>query len=84
MTDHLSSAILNALADGELSADQLAIANHHLAECPSCTSKALYQSLLKAATAKAGQRYSLPPSLQERIARQARQDSSSQDRKSVV
>ncbi len=41
MTDHLSSSILNALVDGELSADQLAVANEHLAGCPSCTSSAL-------------------------------------------
>ena len=64
MTDHLSASLLNALADGELSADQLAVANEHLAGCPSCTSNALYQSLLKSATAKAGQRYTPPPQLQ--------------------
>jgi len=68
MTDHLSNAILNALADGELSGDQLASTNQHLAECPACTSKALYQSLLKSATAKAGQRYAPSPQLQERLA----------------
>jgi anti-sigma factor RsiW len=56
MSDHLSPSILNGLADGELSADQLAVANEHLAACPACTSNALYQSLLKSATAKAGQR----------------------------
>jgi anti-sigma factor RsiW len=68
MTDHLSNAILNALADGELSGDQLASTDQHLAECSSCTSKALYQSLLKSATAKAGQRYAPSPQLQERLA----------------
>ena len=68
MTDHLSNAILNALADGELSGDQLASTNQHLAECPACTSKALYQSLLKSATAKAGKRYAPSPQLQERLA----------------
>jgi len=71
MTDHLSHAILNALADGELSVDQQASANQHLAECPSCTSKALYQCLLKSATAKAGQRYAPPPHLQDRLVRLA-------------
>jgi len=71
MTDHLSNAILNALADGELSGDQLAGTNQHLAECPACTSKALYQSLLKSATAKAGQRYAPSPQLQERLVRLA-------------
>lgn len=71
MTDHLPPAILNALADGELSPDQLLSANQHLPECPSCTSKALYQSLLKSATSKAGQRYASPPHLQERLIRLA-------------
>ncbi len=71
MTDHLSPSVLNGLADGELSADQLAVANEHLAGCPACTSSALYQSLLKSATAKAGQRYTPPPQLQERLTRLA-------------
>jgi anti-sigma factor RsiW len=76
MTDHLSPAIVNALVDGELTADQLAGANLHLAECPRCTSVALHQSLLKSATAKAGQRYAPPPQLQERLARLASQEDS--------
>lgn len=67
MTDHLSQSALNALADGELSRDQLAIANEHLAGCSSCTSSALYLSLLKSATARAGQRYTAPPHLRERL-----------------
>ena len=71
MSDHLSPAMLNGLADGELTADQLAVANEHLAGCPACTSNALYQSLLKSATAKAGQRYTPPPQLQERLTRLA-------------
>ena len=79
MTDHLSSSILNTLADGELSADQLSVANRHLADCPSCTSSALYQSLLKSATAKAGHRYTLPPQLQERLARLSSQAASSSE-----
>jgi anti-sigma factor RsiW len=79
MTDHLSHAILNALVDGELTTDQLASAHQHLAGCPSCTSYALHESLLKSATAKAGQRYLPPPDLQERLARLAfREDSRSQ------
>jgi len=76
MTDHLSPAILNALVDGELTADQLASANQHLAECPACTSSALQQSLLKSATAKAGQRYQTPPHLHDRLARLASQERS--------
>ena len=61
MTDHLSPTMLNAVADGEFSADQLATANEHLAGCSSCTASALQQSLLKSATARAGQRYTMPP-----------------------
>jgi anti-sigma factor RsiW len=76
MTDHLSHGILSALADGELTADQLASANKHLAGCPSCTSNALYQSLLKSATARAGHRYSPPPQLRERLALLAAQTNS--------
>ena len=68
MTDHLSSTVLSAVADGELSPDQLATANQHLAGCSSCTASALEQSLLKSATARAGQRYTLPPELGERLA----------------
>jgi anti-sigma factor RsiW len=83
MTDHLSHAILNALADGELNADQLASANQHLAGCPTCTSSALQQSLLKSATAKAGQRYTPPPHLQERLARLASEEDSRFQARSV-
>ena len=69
MTDHLSDTMLNALADGELTTEQLASANEHLAACQSCTSNALRWSLLKSATAKAGQRYTPSPQLRERLAR---------------
>jgi anti-sigma factor RsiW len=75
MTDHLTPGLLNALADGELSAEQLAGVHTHLAECASCTSNALAQSLLKSATARAGRRYTPPQQLHERMARLARQQS---------
>jgi anti-sigma factor RsiW len=67
MTDHLSQITINALADGELSADQLAIANDHLAVCPACTSTALVQTLLKTNVAKTAQRYAVPPGLEQRL-----------------
>jgi anti-sigma factor RsiW len=76
MTDHLSHGILSALADGELTADQLASANTHLAGCPSCTTNALYQSLLKSATSRAGHRYTPPSQLRERLALLAAQTNS--------
>jgi anti-sigma factor RsiW len=78
MTDHLSQPILNALADGELSADQLVLANEHLTACSVCTSSALYLSLLKSATAKAGQRFTPQPHLRERLARLASEAPESQ------
>ena len=79
MTDHLSAPILNALVDGELSVDQLAATNPHLSQCPSCTSDALYRSLLKSATAKAGQRYLPTPDLQARLALRIREELSLQN-----
>ncbi len=71
MTSHLSHVTLSALADGELSMEELASANEHLAGCPACTSQALSETLLKSATARAGQRYAPPPQLQRRIAKLA-------------
>jgi anti-sigma factor RsiW len=73
MTDHLSPSVLNGLVDGELSPSQVAAANEHLAVCPACTSDALHQSLLKSATARAGQRHTPPSQLQERLTRLASQ-----------
>jgi anti-sigma factor RsiW len=71
MSDHLSPTVLNALADGELSGEQLILVHEHLADCPRCTSSALAQSLLKSATARAGHRYTPPPELRARLERQA-------------
>lgn len=75
-TDHLPPATLSALADGELSDDQLVKVNEHLSGCPQCTSSALVQSLLKTATARAGQRYAPPPDLRERLAHLAAKEAS--------
>jgi anti-sigma factor RsiW len=67
MTEHLSPSVLSALADGELSNAQLAGAEGHLADCPSCTTNALHLSLLKSATGKAGMRYTPPSTLHSRL-----------------
>jgi anti-sigma factor RsiW len=67
MTDHLSQITLNALADGELSSEQLAMVNDHLAACPSCTSSALMQTLLKTNIAKAARKYAPPPGFEARL-----------------
>src|ERR1700677_2412158 len=82
MNDHISEANLNALADGELSADQLSLVNDHLAVCPACTSAALVQTLLKTNIAKAGQRYAMPAGLEERLKRLARSDTAGRSRPS--
>jgi anti-sigma factor RsiW len=70
-TEHLSSTVLNALVDGELAAEQAAVAKEHLDHCSACTSTALHQALLKTATAKAGQRYQVPSQLEQRLRRLA-------------
>ncbi len=70
MTSHLSPETLSALADGELQTQELAAAQEHFAGCAACTSKALAQTLLKSATARAGQRYATPPELSARLSRQ--------------
>ena len=63
MNDHLSPTMINALADGELAAEQIDSANQHLAACSTCAANALQLSLLKSATSKAGQRYAPPRNL---------------------
>jgi anti-sigma factor RsiW len=80
MSDHLTPGLLNALADGELSAEQLSAAEAHLATCPPCTSNALTQSLLKSATARARRRYTPPQELHDRLVRLVRQQSAPSDR----
>lgn len=68
MNDHLSSATLNELVDGELAGEELALVNSHLLGCPQCTSSVLAVSLLKSATGRAGQRYVPASDLRERLA----------------
>jgi anti-sigma factor RsiW len=77
MSDHISSQQLNALVDGEMPRDQLALAEQHLAECAACTSQALAQSLLKVATKQAGLRYRPTDTLETRIGEIVRQHSRS-------
>jgi anti-sigma factor RsiW len=73
MTSHLSPDLLDSLADGELSSTELAGANEHLSKCPACTSSALFQSLLKSATAKASLRYTPTSDFKNRIATLSKQ-----------
>lgn len=67
MSEHLTATMLSALADGELSAGEMITAKEHLDECPACTSQALSNALLKTATAKSGQRYSISPQFQQKM-----------------
>jgi len=76
MTQHLTPTLLSALADGELTAQQLDAAQLHLAVCPACTSAALAQTMLKTAMAKTGRRYAPPQHLQAQLLRHIRQESS--------
>ena len=84
MSDHLSSAILTGLADGELSPDQLLIAKEHLDTCPACTSTALAEALMKSAVARSGQRYTAPPELQARLKRLTSQRSPRSSKSNVA
>ena len=69
MSEHISSAVLSALVDGELPAEQVAAAKAHFQECTACASQAIDQWLLKTATANAGQRFEMPAQFQERMAK---------------
>jgi anti-sigma factor RsiW len=70
MTSHISPERLAALADGEFQTPELLAVQEHLAGCASCTSSALAQTLLKSSVARAGQRYTMPPELAERVSLQ--------------
>ena len=72
MSEHLEPSILGALVDGELSPDQLRAVNEHLAGCAACTAGALSASMLKQATAQAGQRYAPSPDFMKRLASEDR------------
>ncbi len=74
MTGHLSPETLGALADGELPPQELTAVQEHLAGCLACTGNALAETLLKSATARAGQRYVPPPELSARLSRQIAQE----------
>lgn len=57
MSEHLSAVTLNALADRELSGDELAAANAHLVTCLECSSRCLSTLAMKTEVAAAGRRY---------------------------
>lgn len=67
MMEHLSDESMSALADGELSSQEMATATAHLASCSTCTTDALARMMLKQTTAQAGRRYTLPNDLRARL-----------------
>src|SRR5260370_11902623 len=69
-TNHLGPDQLNAFIDGELpTAEQQGI-EQHLATCHACTLRILSATQLKAATARAGQRFAPPPDALARLTAQ--------------
>jgi anti-sigma factor RsiW len=69
-TNHLGPDQLNAFIDGELpTAEQQGI-EQHLATCHACTLRVLSTTQLKAATARAGQRFAPPPDALARLTAQ--------------
>lgn len=72
MSEHLDASFLNALVSGELTEQERADAQRHLAGCPSCTAGAFSTAMLKLATAKAGARYVPSPQFADKIVRQSR------------
>jgi anti-sigma factor RsiW len=65
--DHLNLGLLNAFIDGELSPAERQGIEQHLATCHACTLRVLSATQLKAATARAGQRFAPPPEALARL-----------------
>jgi anti-sigma factor RsiW len=71
-TTHLAPDQLNAFIDGELSSGEAQEVQQHLADCHSCALRVLSATQLKAATARAAQRFVAPPEALSRLAAQLR------------
>jgi len=65
--DHLTPTTIAALADHELAAQEIVAAQEHLAACHTCALAVLSATQLKAATARAAQRYTLSPEMRARL-----------------
>jgi anti-sigma factor RsiW len=65
--EHLNPGMLSAFIDGELSPTEKQAVEQHLATCHACTLRVLSATQLKAATARAGQRYAPPPEALARL-----------------
>jgi anti-sigma factor RsiW len=68
--NHLDQDTLSAFIDGELAAAQRQGIEQHLASCHACTLRVLSATKLKAATARAGQRFAPPPEALARLTAQ--------------
>jgi anti-sigma factor RsiW len=66
-TNHFGPDQLNAFIDGELSPAEQQGIEQHLATCHACTLRVLSATQLKAATARAGQRFAPPPDALARL-----------------
>jgi anti-sigma factor RsiW len=69
-TNHLGPDQLNAFIDGELHAAEQHGIEQHLTTCHACTLRVLSATQLKAATARAGQRFAPPPDALVRLTAQ--------------
>ena len=69
-TGHLDPDQLTAFVDGELSSSEVRGMQEHLADCHPCALRALFATQLKAATARAGQRFAAPPEALARLTAQ--------------
>jgi anti-sigma factor RsiW len=67
MTEHLSTAELNGVIDGELERADLVRAGEHLSACLACSSQALSLGILKRRVADAGAAFPLPQRFEQRM-----------------
>jgi len=72
ITGHLAPDQVTAFVDGELSSSEEPGIQQHMADCHPCALRVLSAAQLKAATARAAQRFTAPPDALARLARQLR------------
>jgi anti-sigma factor RsiW len=77
-TNHLDPDKLSAYIDGELPLTEQQGIEQHLATCHACTLRVLSATKLKAATARAGQRFTPPPEALARLTAQLHSQSQQQ------
>jgi anti-sigma factor RsiW len=77
-TEHIDPDKLNAFIDGELPPAEQQGIEQHLATCHACTLRVLSVTRLKAATARAGQRFAPPPEVLARLTAQLRSQQTQQ------